>query len=242
MPSATLGKPAPRWLNLSSAMTARYYSVLQHDGVRWCHRWQWRWGGLYEDGSGQQEGASRAMGLWDAGGIQQLHVSERGTAQVSLFSFWKVAVLSWTPWSYDGLSLVCMCMEKYGDMPGILIASEKTLSCYKRIYLSNNTSYYNDQFMLFAVASGRNCNLHWGSLFSVYCTWWVHSWVHLLCFLRAAFQYGLKMADGRKTRRTGPKDDKKELDREWQKIQNIIQKRKQDSHGDDPFAKNAKYD
>ena len=34
------------------------------------------------------------------------------------------------------------------------------------------------------------------------------------------------MADGRKTRRTGPKDEKKELDREWQKIQNIIAKRK----------------
>jgi len=43
---------------------------------------------------------------------------------------------------------------------------------------------------------------------------------------RAAFQYGVKMADGRKTRRTGPKDEKKELDREWQKIQNIIAKRK----------------
>jgi IK cytokine len=43
---------------------------------------------------------------------------------------------------------------------------------------------------------------------------------------KAAFQYGVKMADGRKTRRTGPKDEKKELDREWQKIQNIIAKRK----------------
>jgi len=46
------------------------------------------------------------------------------------------------------------------------------------------------------------------------------------CVRRAAFQYGVKMADGRKTRRTGPKDEKKELDREWQKIQNIIAKRK----------------
>ena len=46
-------------------------------------------------------------------------------------------------------------------------------------------------------------------------------------FDRAAFQYGVKMADGRKTRRGGPKDEKKELDREWQKIQNIMQKRKQ---------------
>jgi len=40
------------------------------------------------------------------------------------------------------------------------------------------------------------------------------------------------MADGRKTRRTGPKDEKKELDREWQKIQNIIAKRKTTDSGD----------
>jgi IK cytokine len=38
------------------------------------------------------------------------------------------------------------------------------------------------------------------------------------------------MSDGRKTRRAGAKDDKKELDREWQKIQNIIQKKKADGH------------
>ena len=50
---------------------------------------------------------------------------------------------------------------------------------------------------------------------------------------RAAFQYGVKMADGRKTRRTGPKDEKKELDREWQKIQNIIAKRKSNDTGGD---------
>ena len=43
---------------------------------------------------------------------------------------------------------------------------------------------------------------------------------------RAAFQYGVKMADGRKTRRAGPKDEKAELDRQWQKIQNILNKRK----------------
>ncbi|GAB1603986.1 protein Red-like [Argonauta hians] len=43
---------------------------------------------------------------------------------------------------------------------------------------------------------------------------------------KAAFQYGVKMADGRKTRRTGPKDEKAELDRQWQKIQRIIEKRK----------------
>lgn len=60
---------------------------------------------------------------------------------------------------------------------------------------------------------------------------------------KAAFQYGVKMADGRKTRRAGPKDDKKELDREWQKIQNIIAKRKPGGPPTDeePPAKAAKY-
>ncbi|XP_078684330.1 protein Red-like [Branchiostoma floridae x Branchiostoma belcheri] len=48
---------------------------------------------------------------------------------------------------------------------------------------------------------------------------------------KAAFQYGIKMADGRKTRRAGPKDEMKELDREWKKIQNIIEKRKTKSGG-----------
>ena len=47
-----------------------------------------------------------------------------------------------------------------------------------------------------------------------------------LIFSRAAFQYGVKMSDGRKTRRAGPKDEKAELDRQWQTIQNIIHKRK----------------
>lgn len=48
---------------------------------------------------------------------------------------------------------------------------------------------------------------------------------------KAAFQYGVKMADGRKTRRTGPKDEKAELDRQWQKIQRIIEKRKTTDDG-----------
>jgi len=61
----------------------------------------------------------------------------------------------------------------------------------------------------------------------------------LLC--RAAFQYGVKMADGRKTRRTGPKDEKKELDREWQKIQNIIAKRKTNDAGNASSPKAARY-
>ena len=46
---------------------------------------------------------------------------------------------------------------------------------------------------------------------------------------KAAFQYGLKMADGRKTRRIGAKTEKSEraeLDREWQKIQSLMSKRK----------------
>ena len=62
---------------------------------------------------------------------------------------------------------------------------------------------------------------------------------HVCC--RAAFQYGVKMADGRKTRRTGPKDEKKELDKEWQKIQNIISKRKQTGSGGGSSAKQSKY-
>ncbi|XP_067928502.1 protein Red-like [Watersipora subatra] len=46
---------------------------------------------------------------------------------------------------------------------------------------------------------------------------------------KAAFQYGVKMSDGRKTRRAGPKDEKAALDREWQKIQNIMSKRSGES-------------
>jgi len=49
------------------------------------------------------------------------------------------------------------------------------------------------------------------------------------------------MADGRKTRRTGPKDEKKELDREWQKIQNIIAKRKTNDAGGASSPKAARY-
>lgn len=44
---------------------------------------------------------------------------------------------------------------------------------------------------------------------------------------KAAYQYGIKMADGRKTRSKVPvKSEKAELDREWQKIQSILHKRK----------------
>ncbi|KAK2714951.1 hypothetical protein QYM36_009824, partial [Artemia franciscana] len=46
---------------------------------------------------------------------------------------------------------------------------------------------------------------------------------------KAAFQYGVKMADGRKTRKVrSEKNEKAELDREWSQIQKIIQKRKGD--------------
>lgn len=49
---------------------------------------------------------------------------------------------------------------------------------------------------------------------------------------KAAFQYGVKMADGRKTRRAvGKKDDKAKLDRELQKINQIIARRKAEGDG-----------
>ncbi|CAG0898092.1 unnamed protein product [Darwinula stevensoni] len=50
---------------------------------------------------------------------------------------------------------------------------------------------------------------------------------------KAAFQYGVKMADGRKTRRIpkSEKNERAELDREWKKIQRIIEKRKTDGSG-----------
>ena len=66
--------------------------------------------------------------------------------------------------------------------------------------------------------------------------------IYLLLFsFRAAFQYGVKMADGRKTRRTGPKDEKAQLDREWQKIQNIISKRKAPGVNSGPKEKSSRY-
>lgn len=42
---------------------------------------------------------------------------------------------------------------------------------------------------------------------------------HVTC--RAAFQFGVKMNDGRKTRRQGVKNDKAKLDREWQQISQV---------------------
>lgn len=50
---------------------------------------------------------------------------------------------------------------------------------------------------------------------------------------KAAFQYGVKMADGRRTRKFNKeKNEKAELDREWQKIQNIMNKRKPSGNSD----------
>lgn len=50
------------------------------------------------------------------------------------------------------------------------------------------------------------------------------------------------MSDGRRTRRTGPKDEKQKLDRELQQIQRIIDKRKPSGGvGGGSEAKHAKY-
>ncbi|XP_045539149.1 protein Red [Papilio machaon] len=58
---------------------------------------------------------------------------------------------------------------------------------------------------------------------------------------KAAFQYGVKTQDGRKTRKTKDKSEKAELDREWQQIQNIIQKRKAPLAADEPNFKTPKF-
>ncbi|XP_068718126.1 protein Red-like [Montipora capricornis] len=49
---------------------------------------------------------------------------------------------------------------------------------------------------------------------------------------KAAFQFGIKMSEGRKTRRAGPKDEKAKLDRDWQKISKMLSKRKEEGGGD----------
>eukprot|EP00096_Caligus_rogercresseyi_P008511 TRINITY_DN2745_c0_g1_i1.p1 TRINITY_DN2745_c0_g1~~TRINITY_DN2745_c0_g1_i1.p1 ORF type:complete len:583 (+),score=178.61 TRINITY_DN2745_c0_g1_i1:62-1810(+) len=56
---------------------------------------------------------------------------------------------------------------------------------------------------------------------------------------KAAFQYGVKMAEGRKTRgKVGAKNERAKFDKEWNKISAILDKRK--SHGS--ASKKAKYD
>merc|ERR1719431_631659 len=58
---------------------------------------------------------------------------------------------------------------------------------------------------------------------------------------KAAFQYGMKMSDGRKTRnKLGPQKEKAKLDKEWNKISALI-----DDNivvGGDVSSKKAKYD
>lgn len=65
---------------------------------------------------------------------------------------------------------------------------------------------------------------------------------------KAAFQYGIKMSGGRKTRKdpgaTNKKtaaDEKAKLDREWQKISSMIEKRKQGGGESSSSAKKMKY-
>lgn len=59
---------------------------------------------------------------------------------------------------------------------------------------------------------------------------------------KAAFQYGVKMADGRRTRKYNKeKNERAELDREWNKIQNIIQKQNVSDDIRTPQFKMPKY-
>ncbi|MXQ90989.1 hypothetical protein E5288_WYG005544 [Bos mutus] len=57
---------------------------------------------------------------------------------------------------------------------------------------------------------------------------------------KAAFQYGIKMSEGRKTRRFKETNDKAELDRQWKKISAIIEKRKK-MEADGVEVKRPKY-
>ncbi|XP_076814335.1 protein Red-like [Clavelina lepadiformis] len=58
---------------------------------------------------------------------------------------------------------------------------------------------------------------------------------------KAAFQYGIKMSGGRKTRRTREQNEKQKLNRELQQIQQIITKRKGSSKNDGDNYKKPKY-
>ena len=60
---------------------------------------------------------------------------------------------------------------------------------------------------------------------------------------KAAFQYGVKMNEGRKTRgKVGAKSDKAKLDKEWNKISALIDKRKTSGGGGGSASKVAKFD
>nr|XP_058968623.1 protein Red-like [Pocillopora verrucosa] len=58
---------------------------------------------------------------------------------------------------------------------------------------------------------------------------------------KAAFQFGIKMSEGRKTRRAGPKDEKAKLDRDWQKISQMLSKRKGEEGKGDSDGKRRKH-
>ena len=57
---------------------------------------------------------------------------------------------------------------------------------------------------------------------------------------KAAFQYGIKMSEGQKTRCFNETSGKAELDRQWQKISAIIEKRKK-MEADGVEVKRPKY-
>ena len=60
---------------------------------------------------------------------------------------------------------------------------------------------------------------------------------------KAAFQYGVKMNEGRKIRgKVGAKNDKAELDKEWNKISSMIDKCKTSCGGGGSMPKIPKFD
>merc|ERR550519_832301 len=60
---------------------------------------------------------------------------------------------------------------------------------------------------------------------------------------KAAFQYGMKMSDGRKTRgKIGQKNEKAKLDKEWNQISALIDKRKGTGGSGGSSNKKGKYD
>ena len=60
---------------------------------------------------------------------------------------------------------------------------------------------------------------------------------------KAAFQYGVKMNEGRKTRgKVGAKNEKAKLDKEWNQISALMDKRKGDGKGGGSKPKIPKFD
>ncbi|MFH4978769.1 hypothetical protein AB6A40_005478 [Gnathostoma spinigerum] len=57
---------------------------------------------------------------------------------------------------------------------------------------------------------------------------------------KAAYQFGVKTNDGRKTRKSGPDREKHKLDKEFAQINKILEKRKSDGHASD-VAKRIRY-